>query len=116
MKINITGHHVEITEGIKTAVDNNLKRILRHYPDITSIHIILTVEKKEQKAEAVLHFLGQDIVAHASSEDLYHSLSELKGKLEIVLEKRKSTIKAHPHVKPESAETDEDELEVELDD
>lgn len=112
MHINITGHHVEITEGLKTAVNNSLNKLIKHYPDIESVNVILTVEKKEQIAEAKVHFLGQDLVATASSQDLYISIGDLKMKLEALLQKRKATIKSHPHVKPENADTADSDLAV----
>lgn len=114
MHINLTGHHVEITDGLKTAAQNSLNKLIKHYPDIESINVILTVEKKEQIAEAKVHFLGQDLVATASANDLYIAIGDLKPKLESLLQKRKATIKSHPHVKPESADADESALEVEV--
>ncbi len=117
MQINITGHHVEITDGLNQAVNKSLKKLISHYPDIENINVILTVEKHEQLAEGIVHFLGQDLVAKAKTDEMYKSIAELKGKLETLLQKRKATIKSHPHVKPESAESEsEDEMEVELDD
>ena len=104
MQISITGHHVEVTDGLKSAVHHTLDKLIKHYPDIDSLNVILRVEKKEQIAEVKAHFLGQDLVAHASSHDLYTSISDLKMKLDALLQKRKSTIKAHPHIKPEVVE------------
>ena len=60
MQINITGHHVEVTEGLEQGVNKNLKKLTNHFPDIESINVILTVEKHEQVAEGIVHFLGQD--------------------------------------------------------
>lgn len=112
MHINITGHHVDITEGLSTSVNNTLNKLIKHYPDIESVGVILTVEKKEQIAEAKVHFLGQDLVATASSQDLYTSIADLKMKLDALLQKRKATVKSHGHIKPEAVEID-DTFEVE---
>lgn len=116
MHINITGHHVEVTEGLKTAVNNSLNKLIKHYPDIENVNVILTVEKKEQVAEAKVHFLGQDLVATASAHDLYIAIGDLKMKLDTLLQRRKATVKSHPHIKPESSEAEESSLEVELGD
>ncbi len=112
MYINITGHHVEVTEGLKTAVNNSLNKLIKHYPDIENVNVILTVEKKEQVAEAKVHFLGQDLVATASAHDLYLAIGDLKMKLDTLLQRRKATVKSHPHVKPEAGEVESD-MEVE---
>lgn len=117
MQINITGHHVEVTDALNKAVNKSLKKIISHYPDIENIQVILTVEKHAQLAETIVHFLGQDLVAKASSDDMYKSIADLKDKLESLLEKRKSTIKSHPHQRPDGALSEsEDEAEMELDD
>lgn len=112
MHINITGHHVEITDGLKTAVNNSFNKLIKHYPDIESINVILTVEKKEQLAEAKVHFLGQDLVATASSADLYISIGDLKLKMDGLLQRRKATVKSHPHVKLENGEIAESTVEA----
>ncbi len=95
MKIQITGHHVEITEAIESSVNAHLGKLVRHFPEIESMSIIITVEKNVQTAEGIVHFKGQDLVAKASNIDLYQSIAELRDKLESLLEKRKATIKAH---------------------
>lgn len=111
MHINITGHHVEVTEGLKTAVNSSLNKLIKHYPDIENVNVILTVEKKEQVAEAKVHFLGQDLVATASAHDLYIAIGDLKMKLETLLQRRKATVKSHPHIKPEAVEAESAETE-----
>lgn len=103
MRINITGHHVEITKGLKSAVDSSFDKILRHYPDVDRVDVVLTVEKKEQLAESIVHFLGQDLVAKASSDDLYTSINDLKAKMETLLQKRKATVKSYANRKPANA-------------
>ena len=103
MRINITGHHIEITEGLKSAVTGSFDKLIRHYADIDRVDVVLTVEKNEQSAEAIVHFLGQDLVARASSNDLYSSINDLKTKMESLLKKRKATIKSHGNRKPANA-------------
>ena len=70
MQLNITGHHLEITTPLKEYVENKFERLQRHFDQITTTHVILTVEKIEQKAEATIHIAGGDLFAHATSEDL----------------------------------------------
>jgi putative sigma-54 modulation protein len=94
-QITISGHHIEVTEGLTSAVNNKFQKLLNRYPDITSINVYLSVEKHEQTAEGVIHFLGQDLVAKAKADDLYTALADLKPKLDGLLKKRKATIKDH---------------------
>jgi putative sigma-54 modulation protein len=100
MQINVTGHHVELTEGLHEAVTQKCKKIASHYPDISNINVVLTVDKHTQTAEATTHFLGQDIVAKASAVDLYHAIPDMGAKLQASLHKRKEITKSHSHSKP----------------
>ena len=51
MNLNITGHHIEVTPAIREYVTGKLERVLRHFDQVTSSHVILSVEKLQQKAE-----------------------------------------------------------------
>jgi putative sigma-54 modulation protein len=101
MQINITGHHVELTDGLNKAVTQKCKKVASHYPDISTINVVLTVDKNVQTVEATTHYLGQDIVAKASSDELYKALPEMGAKLQTLLNKRKEITKSHSHNKPE---------------
>ncbi|EGG99483.1 Ribosome hibernation protein YhbH [gamma proteobacterium IMCC2047] len=89
MQINVTGHHVELTDGLNEAVTQKCKKIAKHFPDMASVNVILTVDKNTQTAEATTHFLGQDIVAKANADDLYAAIADMGAKLEKSLQKRK---------------------------
>lgn len=53
MQINITGHHVDITEPLKQYVHEKLQKLTKRFSNITNVHVILTLEKKFiHKAEA----------------------------------------------------------------
>ena len=51
MNLNITGHHVEVTPAIREYVTTKLDRVIRHFDNVTSVAVILSVEKLRQKAE-----------------------------------------------------------------
>ena len=44
MQINITGHHVEVTDAIRDVVSTKLEKLHQHFPDVASLNVILTVE------------------------------------------------------------------------
>lgn len=104
MQINITGHHVEITDGIREAVKQKLTKLNNHFPDIQTVDVIVTVDKNVQVAEANTHFLGKDFSAKASTDELYKSIAEMSSKLSSLLQRQKEQVKAHPHLKPATAE------------
>ncbi|MDD2949130.1 MAG: ribosome-associated translation inhibitor RaiA, partial [Rugosibacter sp.] len=70
MNLNLTGHHVEITPALREHVTLKLNRVSRHFDQVTSTHVILSVDKLEQKAEVTLHVKGKDIYADATHADL----------------------------------------------
>jgi putative sigma-54 modulation protein len=89
MQLNVTGHHVEVTESMRGYVEKKLERIGRHYDQVLDVHCILTVEKLRQKAEATLHVSGTAIHADATDENMYAAIDLLTDKLDRCLKKHK---------------------------
>ena len=94
MNINITGHHVEVTSAIQDYVKSKLDRVIRHFDNVISVHVILSVEKLNQKAEVTLHVKGKDIYADSVEPDLYAALAD---KLDRQVVKHKEKISNHAH-------------------
>ena len=90
MQLNVTGHHVEVTESMRGYVEKKLERIGRHYDQVLDVHCILTVEKLRQKAEATLHVSGTAIHTQATDENMYAAIDLLTDKLDRCLKKHKA--------------------------
>jgi putative sigma-54 modulation protein len=95
MQLTITGHHLEITTPLKAYVESKLERLQRHFDQITTTHVILTVEKMVQRAEANIHIAGGDLFAQAESEDMYAAIDALADKLDRQLIKHKQKHRGH---------------------
>ncbi len=95
MNINITGHHIEITAAIRDYVHSKLDRVIRHYDNVTSTHVILSVDKLNQKAEITLHVKGKDIHADSVETDLYAAIDTLVDKIDRQMVKHKEKISTH---------------------
>lgn len=95
MQINVSGHHIEVTDSLRQYVETKLERLERHYDQITNVHVILRVEKQGQKAEATVRIQGGDIFAEAESDDLYAAIDMLVDKLDRQLIKQKEKMKDH---------------------
>ncbi|MFT4518936.1 MAG: putative sigma-54 modulation protein [Halioglobus sp.] len=95
MQLEITGHHLEVTSPMKEYVESKFERLQRHFDEISTTHVILAVEKNEQKAEATVHIAGADLFAHAESEDMYASIDALADKLDRQLIKHKQKHRGH---------------------
>jgi putative sigma-54 modulation protein len=95
MQITTSGHHLELTPAIKDYVDSKLQKLERHNDRITSINVILSVDKLDQKAEATIHANGKDFFADSTSEDLYAAIDLLADKLDRQLIKHKEKLRSH---------------------
>jgi len=82
MNLNVSGHHVEVTPAIRTYVHSKLERIARHFDHVIDAHVILTVDKLRQKAEATLHVRGKDLHCECEDQDLYAAIDLLADKLD----------------------------------
>ena len=95
MQINLTGHHLAITDSLKDYVEGKFRRLERHFENITRIHVILTVEKERHKAEATLHVNRGNLFADAERQDMYAAIDGLIDKLDRQLKKHKEKLTDH---------------------
>jgi putative sigma-54 modulation protein len=89
MRLNIKGHHIEITPALRIYVEKKLARIVRHFDQVIDVHCVLTVEKLAQKAEATLHVSGSAIHADAADPNMYAAIDALSDKLDRLVCKHK---------------------------
>lgn len=95
MQINITGHHVELTDALRDYVASKLGRLERHESRITHADVVLNVEKLRQKVEATIRMAGAELFAAAESEDMYAAIDALTDKLDRQLIKHKGKSQDH---------------------
>jgi putative sigma-54 modulation protein len=95
MQINLSGHHVEITEALRENVNTKMAKLSRHFDHINNVNIVLTVEKSNQIAEASIHVSGTDIHAKAENADMYASIDHLVDKLDRQILKYKGKMNQH---------------------
>lgn len=95
MQINITGHGVQVTPALRNYATEKLERLTKRGDKITSINMILDVEKIQQIAKATIHLAGAEIHASSKSEDLYSAIDLLVDKLNQQITKHKEKLKSH---------------------
>ncbi len=95
MQLDITGHHVDVTEPMREYVISKLDKINRHFDLVSDVHCILTVEKLRHKAEATVSVNGAKIYADATEEDMYAAIDGLADKLERRVRKHKEKLVDH---------------------
>lgn len=97
MNLNITGRHVEVTPAIRDYVTTKLDRVVRHFDNVTSVAVILSVEKLKQKAEVTVHVRGKDIFVESDDADLYAAIDAMTDKLDRQVQKYKQKMADHHH-------------------
>ena len=91
MQINLTGHHVDLTDSLRDYVESKLGKLERHFDQVVDVQVILSVEKLRQKAEATVHVSGTNLYADDTQEDMYG----LIDKLDRQVKKHKEKITNH---------------------
>ncbi len=97
MNLTITGHHLEVTPAIDEYVKTKLDRIIRHFDNVTSVHVVLSVDKLKQKAEVTMQVKGKAIHADSVEQDLYAAIDTVADKLDRQVVKHKEKISNHAH-------------------
>lgn len=95
MQINITGHHVELTDALSEYVNTKFQKLERFFEHINNTHVVLRVEKLQQIAEATLHVNHGEIHASSQNENMYASIDDLVDKLARQLSKHKEKLSSH---------------------
>lgn len=95
MNLTITGRHMDVTDGLKTHIEEGLARLRIHFDKVIDVDAILSVERHRHIAEFNLHANGLRINAKESSDDMYGSVDAALGKLDKQVLKHKSRIMRH---------------------
>ena len=96
MRINITGRNMELTDGLKEAVEKKLSKLGKYFADDTIANVTLSVEKERQKIEVTIPVKGQIIRSEQVSNDMYVSIDLVEEVIERQLKKyRRKLIDRH---------------------
>lgn len=97
MQINLSGHHVDITDGIREAVDTRFTKVSGHHPQLDEVAVTVTVEKNEQSVEAKGQYMGAPVVVQSSDKDMYSAIAAAAKKFESALSHRKGAVQSARH-------------------
>ena len=61
MKITISGKNIDVTEGLKAAVNEKLGKLEKYFTPDTNVIVTLSVEKERQKIEVTIPVKGNII-------------------------------------------------------
>ena len=92
MRIKITGRNIELTEGLKAAVEDKLNKLEKYFTPDTEVNVTLSVEKERQKVEVTIPMKGNYIRSEQVSNDMYVSIDLVEEVIERQLRKYKTKI------------------------
>ncbi len=102
MKINLSGHHVDVTDSIKEHVNEKFSKIATHFPTLISLDVIISKEHGEYQVELRTNYEGSRISASGCNDVMFPAIAAAAKKLDAALKHRKGQLKADLHEKPVS--------------
>lgn len=94
MRLKITGKNITLTEGIKSAVKDKIKKIEKLVGDDAAVDVMLSAKHgkaKGQRAEITIKTKSSVVRAEVTDEDLYRAINSavdvVTGRLKKIKEK-----------------------------
>ena len=116
MKFIIIGKNLDVTPGLKEAVESKLGKLDRYFTPDTEIHVTLSVQRERQKIEVTIPVKGGIIRAEEANDDLYTAIDYVEDVIERQLKKYKSKLidkhQTGGELLPAFAEEDEEDEEA----
>lgn len=97
MRLTITGRNIELTEGLKAAVEERLSKLDKYFSDDTDCKVTLSVEKERQKAEVTIFAKGHTIRSEQVSNDMYISIDLVEETIERQFRKYRDKLISKKH-------------------
>ena len=92
MEFIISGKNIDVTPGLRSAVQEKLGKLERYFTAETEVHVTLSVEKERQKIEVTIPVKGNLIRSEQVSSDMYVSIDLVEEVIERQLRKYKTKI------------------------
>ena len=92
MKFIIVGRNIEVTPGLRAAVEEKIGKLDKYFNPDTEVHVTLSVEKDRQKIEVTIPVKGSIIRSEQVSNDMYVSIDLVEEVLERQLKKYRTKI------------------------
>ncbi|HTA16218.1 MAG TPA: ribosome-associated translation inhibitor RaiA [bacterium] len=92
MQVQVTGHHLEITPGLKNYIQSKLAKLEDLYPALGKVAVVVTVEKYRHTAEIHFRADGVEMSAKKTTKDMYASVDQAISALEQQSGKRKDRL------------------------
>ena len=120
MKFIISGKNINVTPGLRAAIEQKLGKLERYFTPETEIIVTLSVEKERQKIEVTIPVKGTIIRSEQVSDDMYVSIDLVEEVIERQLRKYKNKLidkhpeggNVQPDIKTEEEDADDGEIRI----
>ena len=92
MNFIISGRNIDITPGLRQAVEQKLGKLEKYFTPETDIIVTLSVEKERQKIEVTIPVKGNIIRSEQESSDMYVSIDLVEEVIERQLKKYRTKL------------------------
>ena len=106
MKFVIVGRNIDVTPGLRTAVEDKIGKLEKYFNPDTEVHVTLSVEKERQKIEVTIPVKGSIIRSEQVSNDMYISIDLAAEVIERQLKKFRNKFRAEQQAGAASLRTD----------
>ncbi|MAT80495.1 MAG: ribosomal subunit interface protein [Phycisphaerae bacterium] len=98
MQITITNRHGSIPDSMEAYAKEKAERLTKYFDRIEGIELIFDHTKSQQDVEIIVHVgQGNDIVAHASCEDLRTAIDQCLDRAHRQVTDHKSKLRDDKH-------------------
>ena len=120
MRFIISGKNIDVTDGLRSNIEQKLGKLERYFTPETEIIVTLSVEKERQKIEVTIPVKGNIIRSEQVSDDMYVSIDLVEEVIERQLRKYKNKLidkhqeggSFQSEFMEEEAEPEDDEIKI----
>lgn len=121
MKFTIVGKNIDVTPGLKEAVEDKIGKLEKYFTPDTNANVTLSVDKEQHKIEVTIPVKGKIIRSEQASSDMYVSIDLVEEVIERQLKKYKNKLVDKKQAEAsnfkkeyiETTDVDDDEIKIE---
>ena len=97
MNFNIVGKNIEVTPGLRAAVEEKIGKLEKYFTPDTRVNVTLKVDKDRHEIEVTIPMKGKIIRSEQVSNDMYVSIDLVEEIIERQLKKYKNKLTDSKH-------------------
>lgn len=92
MKFIISGKHLEVTDALKSKVEEKLGKLSKFFNPGTEVHVTMSVQKNRHILEVTIPFHGILLRAEEAHEDMYENIDKVVDVIERQIRKNRTRL------------------------